>query len=62
MVRCTLVEPVVRGFVWVKFEDEKERHKLWLKSYEQCGSEAAITFERDGMRFCRCTKHGSEAR
>lgn len=56
-MRCTLVEPIMRGFVWVKFEEEKERHKLWLKSYEQCGNEADTTFERDGMRFHRCTRH-----
>jgi len=55
--RCTLVEPIIRGFVLVKFNDEPEVHKLPLKAYEQCLNEATKTTIDGGVTRHRCAKH-----
>lgn len=57
MTRCTTVEPVIRGFVWVHFVGDPEPTKRWLVAYEQCDSTDTTVESDERFTYHHCAKH-----
>lgn len=55
--RCTLVEPVIRGFVTVKYDDEPQPVRLPLKAWERCARIDTAPVVSGAFTFHRCEKH-----
>ena len=56
-IQCTLVEPVIRGFVTVKYDDEPHATRLPLKAWERCSRRDTALVQSGQFTFHRCEKH-----
>lgn len=56
-MRCTRVEPWVYGFVWVKFDTEREPVRCPLICYQTCTEDAVVDEDMYGFTVHHCAKH-----